>query len=127
MIFYRIYCNNSSQNDVIVFIRAFEKFIGQQNKFISFELLNSHNTELNDNTLGELSFVVIFLMNNTELAKIERNAFNAAKSKITMLSIIDCPKLSNSKESRIFEIKSDFVNLEFLELVNTNITSIKAE
>ena len=91
--------------------------------FKSFRLNNTFITELKENTFKDITFEEITIIRCNNLSKIHLNAFSKTYSVTKILSISLNSKLS-STENSIFEVISEFVYLEDLQIEGNNITEI---
>ena len=119
-----IICGGHSDIDLVNIFQTLEKKLTTNEKhFDFFQLSDTLITELKENTFKDITFDQISIYRCNNLSKIHINAFTGTQSVTKILNIFKNSILSSSDNS-IFEVISKFVSLEYLELVDNNITEI---
>ena len=100
-----------------------KKLTLNEKHFKKFNLNNTFNTELKENTFSDITFDEIYINSCSKLKTIHRNAFNTTDSVTKRFVMTFNPALSSPYNS-IFETVSKFTLLEFIYISGNNITEI---
>ena len=96
-----------------------QKLPKSQKQLNVFRLNNTLIYELKENTFQDIVFDIIWIENNKHLETIHRNAFNNIELVTSSLIIENNPRLtSKDPDHSVWDILSQFVNIERLGLIN---------
>ena len=121
-----IYCGGDTDIDLKAIFHNFSKQLPNNEKhFKKFELNNTSIKVLEENSFDEITFDEIRLIDCDNLTNIERYAFTATDWVTKSLTIYSNSKLSMDKI--IYEILSNFVNIEFILLSDIGLNEIPSK
>ena len=118
-------CNKMTENiDLVQMFQTLSKRLPKDEKhFNEFLLNNTLNTELKENTFSDITFNIISINNCLKLKTIDKNAFNTTDM-VTIKVVFRPNPLLISTDNSIFEILNKFVNVDYIEVEDINITEI---
>ena len=118
-----IYCGGNTDIDLKAMFHNFSKQSSDDEKnFKKFYLNNTYIKVLEENTFDEITFDEIDIIGCDNLTNIDRYAFTATNSVTKRLIIHSNNKLSMDKS--IFDVLSNFGNIEFIKLSDIGFNEI---
>ncbi|CAG2159623.1 unnamed protein product, partial [Oppiella nova] len=124
----RILCDGNEDLDLVeLFARLNHSLDNDSKHFQTFNLRNKAITELKDNTFQGITFDNIYIQYANSLQFIHRNAFDANYLLTKTLLISNNPVLSSPEPMVIFDILSQFVNIESINFSHNNVTDIPSD
>ena len=115
--------NNTYINVKAILRRFSDALEDEQKKFDAIYLIIETIEEIEENIFSDLTFEFISIYSCNNLKRIHRNAFKITNYVTTGFNIQFNPLLT-LQENPIFEILSEFVNLQFVTLVNNGFSKL---
>lgn len=123
-----IFCGgNNVYNVSTVFARVDKQLAKDEKKFKKLFFNNTVIKELDANAFHNITFQYVWISNANGLERIHSEAFESSSHTMKEVHIRNAKSLINEPPNyNVFKMLASFVNLQSIELIATNITSIPA-